>query len=340
MPTTHSITRTRQATTVDFRPGQKVGAKIETGGIIKQLMFRLRATVTQGVANDHSQGFGQILRMLRQVEVKVNENDTVMSLDGPGLLLRSYYDFGAHPSGYGSLPFVAGSTQHYDIFIPIAFYLPRSRTPDLTALDLRGALSCTLNVDWANSPEGSIYQKGQENKARVENVQFEIVADYADNYPAEMAQKYVREMKYTSNVVSADNPAYEYRIQRNTGRVIKSLVIMQTRGDYSTLTTPGAFRPPIFNGEIEIAAGHEIYKQGPVQHFLAHESSRNQYEAMAGTIPFDFADLADTSQALDLQQLDSDLVIRGQVRGPIPPANEDALLLVYLDCIRAPRWRA
>ena len=342
MPVSHPTTTNRVIARLGFKPGQTVVESVETGAIIKKSMIRLRMTVTQNSGRTmFRKGFGKLLNIIRRFEIKINEEDTVVTLDGKGLYLMSQRDFGIDPLGFDELPLLSSpEPQEIEMYIPIAHFLPRALGPLRTALDLRGARNCHYSIEWEADPVAALYREfyGDEKEGiSIDNVQCEIIADFIGNLPEGTPRALIRQLKFKTQPIITDDAHWEFEIGRGNGTYLKSVVVLQTRGGHATLASGNYGRPAIFTGNLAVAAGEQVFKDVPPAWYVANEHSVNQYDAPWGVIPIEFADMFDTGQMLNMNELDSDLVLRGPVDGT-KSEDKAALLSIYTDCVRAPRW--
>lgn len=161
-----------------YSAGVRNTIAIDRDGVLLELALRVVFTVTTTASAPTSPLWQTLARIFRRVEVVVNGQDTVVSIDGAHLASRCHIETGCRALGMDATVSVAASTATtYDITLPLPFYLMNSRRPDDSALDLRIVQQAVLAVTWGDATD----LFGTPNAATVSGVSCEVMATYVIN---------------------------------------------------------------------------------------------------------------------------------------------------------------
>ena len=209
---------------IDYTSGQKKTLDIPRDGVLVQLNLRVKYTVTNGGTAPVGPFFQALARILRRVDIVVAGRDTPISQSGEALASRAHYEFGTLPDGMGdTVVLTASAATVYDVSIPIALFLPRSRDPMATALDLRKIRQATLEITWAPSDCTQLYTT--PNSAAISAVTCDVEAVYMMDVPEDRGFL-VRQLSEIKHTIAATNSALALTIDGQTGLVVRSLCHM------------------------------------------------------------------------------------------------------------------
>lgn len=157
------LRHTEKLGSLTFAEGQRATLDINRTGVLTELFIRFRFTITNGSNAAVGALWGALAAYLKRVELIVNGRDTIVSMDGPGLLMRALYEYGQPPKGSDATVVLTGSSTAtaYDVTVPIPLFLPRSAVPLTTALPLQSLGQATLAVtfgtiaDFYTTPNGA-----------------------------------------------------------------------------------------------------------------------------------------------------------------------------------------
>lgn len=217
----------RKLGSIDFASNTKKTLPIDVGDVLLELVMRVQYTITNGATAQTTPLFQALARLVKRVEVVVGGRDTVISVSGAMLAARAEYERALSLYGMDQSINVAndGSTV-VDIVIPISFFLPRSRRPDDTALDLRGINQAQLAVTWGSISD--IF--GTVNTASVGSVTCTVEAEY--HAQAEVGKAYmVRSLEEDEHEVNATTPNMRMKLVRGAGLLMRSAFLVALDDD-------------------------------------------------------------------------------------------------------------
>ncbi len=124
---------------------------LDVGAPLTGIDLRLRYTITTGATAPTGVMFGtlfQLAQLLKRIELIVNGQDTVMSVQGWLYLARLITErHGIVPKGFEStINMAANQTTNVDVHLPLHFDLLRGRKRNDCAIDLRGIRAAQLYV--------------------------------------------------------------------------------------------------------------------------------------------------------------------------------------------------
>jgi hypothetical protein len=129
--------------------------EISRGGILHTLFLKIEGQLTCTNANNTRANTvrGDVANLIRRLRIRVNSQENVVDLDGPGLVGDCYTLLGRLPRDVdGQLGDGATANPTFSLTIPVTFTVPRRfhRKPIDTALDCRGNRMSKLEVevDW------------------------------------------------------------------------------------------------------------------------------------------------------------------------------------------------
>ena len=212
----------RKLGTVDFAENQRKTMGIDRDGVLLQMNLRLQFTITNGVSAAVAPQWEALGSLIKRLEIIMGGRDTVVSIDGPGLIARARYEFGQAPKGADDTVVLTGSAATaYDVVIPVVFWSPRGRRPDDTALDLRRVRQATLAVTWGDIDD--FY--GTANSAAISAVTCTVEGHYMLDVPVDH-QYLVRQLDLIEEEVSASNSGLTILVDGITGLYLRSVMVV------------------------------------------------------------------------------------------------------------------
>lgn len=147
--------RSKQEPTINYQAGSFETQEFSRGGILQALAFRLTGQLTLAGANNTRAKTlrGDALAVIKRFKVRLNSQENIVDLDGPGIIADNLFLLGSYPRDLvGTLGDGATANPSFDHVFVVAFAVPRRlhRSPYDTGLDLRSNVAGKLEVevDW------------------------------------------------------------------------------------------------------------------------------------------------------------------------------------------------
>lgn len=212
-----------------YRSAGRDTLDIPRDGVVSALNLRVQFTITNGSSAAVGPLWQALARILQRVELTINGRDTIVSMDGPGLVARAIYEQGNTPYGVGDTVVLTGSAATvYEIIIPIPFYLPRSANAYLCALPASRLGQVVLAITWAASTCAQIYTT--PNSAAISAVTCKVEGEYLVGAP-EGANYLARILDMDTDEIGSDTNNFQTTIDTGTGLLYRSFLIAATDAD-------------------------------------------------------------------------------------------------------------
>jgi len=144
----------RRLPSVPYQAGTRNTVAIDRDGVLSMLALRLQYTVSNGATPPTGPLWQTLARLIRRLEVVVNGQDTVVSMNGAHLASRAALEFGTRAWGMdAAIVLTSNAVTTYEVVIPLPFFLPRAVRPDDSSLDLRRADQAVLAVTWGDQSD-------------------------------------------------------------------------------------------------------------------------------------------------------------------------------------------
>ncbi|MBL4766474.1 MAG: hypothetical protein JKY94_01960 [Rhodobacteraceae bacterium] len=286
----------RQLGTISYTKGNRETLDLETGAVLFNLFLRLKFTITAGATAMIGPKWFTLARLIKKLEIEVQEQDNIVSMDGAGVLMRALRDYGTLPLGAGDTFALSGTTS-YDIWIPLALFLPRSNLQ--TALDLRGINSATLAVTWGGLSD-LVTTPGAT--AALSGVSLQVVGEYWQDVPNELPRFAVRELTQQTNPLTGSNSEFNIAMDKNTGVRYRSLVLASLQNDIAVDT--------VLAGNAQLLSGSDVFWNAPALMARASDKIYRSLESEAnltGLYPFEVSSFGQSEQMIPTNALDADL---------------------------------
>jgi hypothetical protein len=273
---------------------------IDVGAPLTCLMLRLRYTVSTGAAAPTGAQFGtffQLLQLIKRLELVVNGQDTVWSVQ-PWLYVARLVNerHGLIPKGMETpINMAANQVTNVDISIPLHFDLIRGRKRNDAAIDLRGIRACQLfatfggTADLFNVPGATV---------AISNVIVDVEGEYIEQCPArDSAGKpiifAVRQLDELNLPLPGANNQTTLDIDQRTGINLVSLAhfFITSTGGVLAGDDVGLINGNTFTGDMKIKSGGTYFavSQAPFIKARAREEYDLVTAANGATINPEFA---------------------------------------------------
>jgi hypothetical protein len=147
--------RSKQEATLDYAANGFEAEEMSRGGLVHAYLCKLDGQLTvAGASNTRANTLrGDALAVIDRLRVRLNSQENVYDMDGPGILMDNYYLLGDLPRDVdGQLGDGATLNPTFSVNFVIAFTIPRRKIgiPIDTALDLRAnrVSKAEIEVDW------------------------------------------------------------------------------------------------------------------------------------------------------------------------------------------------
>jgi hypothetical protein len=254
----------RKLPSVAYQAGVRQTITLDRDGVLQMVVLRLQYRVSNGATGPTAPKWHALARLLRRVEVVVDGQDTVVSISGAHIASRALLEFGMRqPGTEATVVLTSSAVTDYDIVLPLPFFLPKSRRPDDTSLDLRAQTvsQAILAVTWGDLTD--VFTA--VNTATLSNVALSIEGHYLVN-AAPDAVFMVRSLDVQEVSNPATNASLSALIDRGSDMFWRSFHIATTRNDIAVQN--------IISGDIRLRAGAFTYVNREARHVLA-EAQRN-----------------------------------------------------------------
>lgn len=314
---------TASAGTFDYRNGKVERVKLDVGAVVTTLNFKATVTIDTPGAVPVGLTYAGLMGVIDQMIIRINGVDNFIEISGAVLKRLMATDYG-HDM-IRAVPEIIAGVKEYKFHFKLALYLPRSRTPDVTALDLRAVDDAEILIKWAGS-EG-VYQ--EPNTAVVTNVVLDVFTDGMSGV-ADGQTFMLRSIIQNSIPIVAPHQAFSEVVVKNNQNAFLNKVTIIGMAD-------GALR--------QIAAGHVRVKQGPFVRIESDGSDMSYGEAFEARteyepkiIPIDFSQLGNTPLILKLDELSHDLKFEFPIgiEAPLPAAPVKSQIIVVKEILRFP----
>jgi hypothetical protein len=238
----------RRLPSVQYQAGVRNTVTLDRDGVLSQLNFVLRFRIANGATAPIGPLWNALSRLLRRVEVVIDGQDTVMSINGPHMASRALLEFGARPLGMeATVVLTASATTDYTVVLPLPMYLPRGRRPDDTSLDLRKVNQAIVAVTWGDISD--IFATPGATAA-LSNVSLNLEGEYLVN-PAADALFMARSLDIQDVTNPASNANLQALIDRGSDMFWRSFHIVTTRNNVAVGN--------IITNDIRLTAGAFTY---------------------------------------------------------------------------------
>lgn len=144
----------RRLPSVPYQAGTRNTVAIDRDGVLSMMAIRLGFVVSNGATPPSGVQWQCLARLIRRLEIVVNGQDTVVSMNGAHLASRAALEFGARAFGMDTtVVLTANAVTFYEIVLPLPFFLPRAVRPDDTSLDLRRVDQAICAVTWGDASD-------------------------------------------------------------------------------------------------------------------------------------------------------------------------------------------
>lgn len=297
MPFNGLQTTVRNLGSISYQASQKGSLDLDTDSVLLASWLRLQATLTNGAGALVGPKWNVLARLLRSIEFQIQGREEVISLDGEGALMFALKDFGTLPEGAAD-PFVVtpSVTTDYDLWIPIAHFLPRSQSPLLTALDLRGINQASLVVLWGTPVDLA----DTVTNLVVDSASVTLVGEYLDNVPGDQAFL-VRNLDSQTAPVTGNDANFNITLDKGTGLAYRSFNLV-------TLRDEDLVSDILDGNTVKLLSGNQNFKSSPAEFWAAH---RKSYRALDNELPgvynIETPWGGDSAQMIPTNTLDADL---------------------------------
>lgn len=212
---------------IDFQERATKPLRLDQYGVCTALFFRAQFTITNGgVAPVTAKPFA-LARLFKRIDLAINGQDIIQTIDGPGLVARSILEYGVRPYGMDTaVNMGAGAATTYEIVLPLSQVLPRAIGPRDAALDFRKINQALINVTWGDIND--IYVT--PNAAAISAVTCEVVGEFLA-YPKETDTFMLRDIASFEHQVNGANSDFApYPIDRG-GYWLRSFNMMTDSND-------------------------------------------------------------------------------------------------------------
>lgn len=218
----------RRIGTVPYVSGQRQTLEIDKDGVLFTLRLKLSCRISAGATPGTGSTIGGLSRLLRRIEVIAGGRDTLQSVPGYQLAIRSQIETGQGCYGLGdtdaeraeALNIAANSSRDFVIVVPVSFGLPLGRRIDDCGLDTFGINQLALAVTWGDVSD--LY--ATPGTAALSLVALEVEGDYLIN-PTRKSPYYVRTLDYQDVDVTATNSEMAITLDNRTGLILGSVMV-------------------------------------------------------------------------------------------------------------------
>lgn len=160
---------------IDFAERATKTLRLDQYGVCTNLRLRLAFTITNGGSAAVLPKPFALSRLFKRIDLNINGQDTLQTIDGPGLVARQLIERGVRPYGMDATVVLTGSAvTSYEIVLELAQALPRAISPLDTGLDFRRLNQAVLSVLWGDIND--IY--GTPNSAAISAVTCEVEGEF------------------------------------------------------------------------------------------------------------------------------------------------------------------
>lgn len=308
---------------------------LDVGAPMTGIDLRLRYTITTGATAPTGVMFGtlfQLAQLLKRIEVIINGQDTVWSVQGWLYLARLMTErHGIIPKGFETaINMAANQTTNVDIHLPLHFDLLRGRKRNDTAIDLRGIRAAQLYVtfgglaDLFGTPGATV---------TLTNVQLDVEATYIEQVPAKDKKGNpivfaVRQLDELNVGLPGANNQATLDIDQRTGVNLISLAhyFATTTAGVPAGDDTGLINGNTFTGDFKIKSGGEYFFVGQAPQMKARV--RDEFQLINAGQAADVASMINPEFAGFFMH---DLRYDGKLSTGIPTGALDANLQALLN---------
>jgi hypothetical protein len=242
--------RSKQEPTLNYSANGFETQEVSRGGILHALFLKLTGQLTCTGANNTRANTlrGDAMALIRKLRVRVNSQENVLELDGPGLIADCEFLSGAKPRDLtGTLGDGATANPSFTVVIPLLFSVPRRkfRLPIDTALDCRASVMSKLEIeiDWKDHLAINASATGFTTAPR-------IIVESQKSFDADpkMSPGYLRRF-LQAQTLSATNPK----------EIVRLATTQSYYGALINTTDAGADSSAILN-RIKLVSGSNIFE--------------------------------------------------------------------------------
>jgi hypothetical protein len=168
---------------IDFAERATKTLRLDQYGVCTSLRLRLAFTITAGSSAMVGAKPFVLSRLFKRVDLNINGQDTLQTIDGPALVARQLFERGVRPYGMDATFVLTGSSTvtSYEIVLELPQALPRAIMPLDTGLDFRKINQAILSVLWGDINDLVATANGAAISAVTCEVEGEFLAAVAEN---------------------------------------------------------------------------------------------------------------------------------------------------------------
>lgn len=281
----------RRLPSIPYSAGVRNTVNIDRDGVLHMLAIRIAFTVANGATPPTGPLWQCLARLIRRLEVIVNGQDTVVSINGAHLASRAQLEWGVRALGMdAAVVLTANATTNYEIVLPLPFFLPRAVRPDDCSLDLRNVNQAVLAITWGDRSD----LFATPGTAAISNVVCQVAGHYTVNVPAEAQPYLVRALDMQEASSGAANANFTVLQDRGQEILWRSWHIASLRNNVSALD--------IITGDVRLYSGAFVYSSREAVEVLAET-------ARAAMIPWTEYPAADRVYRLDMPTFGSNTTV-------------------------------
>jgi hypothetical protein len=242
--------RSKPEPTVVYEAGGTNTQEISRGGILHAVFGRLQGQITLAAANNTraKTARGDALALIRRLRIRVNSQENVVDLDGPGVVADHQYLLGNKPRDVAA-QLGDGITANPSFSVPfiITFALPRRRfrVPIDTSLDCRADKMSKLeiDVDWGSHTSLNADATGFTIAPKI-TLTSQKSFDAPDDYKPGFLRRYLQQQ-----TITATNPR----------EIVRLATIHSYYGLHINVTDAGADSPTLLN-RLKLLSGSNVFE--------------------------------------------------------------------------------
>jgi hypothetical protein len=250
---------------------------LDVGAPLTKLNIRVQYTVTNTASAPTGQpwgALGQLAQLIQRLELVVNGQDTVVSVQPWLYLFRLIYERrGVLPRGMENpINMSASQVTNVDFVIPLHFDLLRGRKRNDCAIDLRGIRACQLYATFGTV--NNVFTV--PNSATITNVAVTVEAQYIEQVPAKDKKGNpilfaVRQLDEINYPILGANNQFTQDVDQRTG---VNLITLATFFSTVSSSTPagddtGLINGLTFTGDIKVKSGGTYFYSSQAPHIKA-----------------------------------------------------------------------
>jgi hypothetical protein len=247
-------TQRRVLASVPFQ-GSVQSIPVDRDGVLGMIAVRLGFTITNAATGPATPRWNALARLIRNLRLQVEGQDTVIELPGEVIAARHVFEFGCRAPGMDATVVLTNSAVTvYNVRLVIPMFLPRARRAEDTSIDLRPYTSVNLLVNWGTINDIFVTPNGATISAVTCQPEAYYLMDEAPRLTPDSKPYMARVLDVVDVPVTQTNPQFTIKVDGGRGILHRGLHVIALVDDQLSNAILDA-------GQFELKSGGRVWLQ-------------------------------------------------------------------------------